>query len=386
MILKNYLLGLLGFLLTCSNVFAQSVRAEIPYEIYAGKMIVKMIINGEEERFIFDTGAGQSSISYEYAQKNKLSIIDSMSLKDVTSTSAMYHLTQIKSVMSQDKKVNFSGLRTVIMPEHSAIIDCFNVVGILGSDMLNTTICTIDSKTKIITINDRNAVINESFRYAHNFSKKGHLPIFNVIVNGQDLEILMDSGSSDFMTLKQTDYSKFDSLNAVRVIKEGRGGKSMGLAGEIDVRKNKMVLFSELRVGPAKFNNVITETENPPHTLLGLNFLEYAKVVIDYPRSRVYYIPYSKEVIEHKFRDSPFGISVANNKLVIAHLWDDLEGIVDEGDIITHINGIETGNYVFCDVISGIDLLKGSEPKLLTIKTKKGKSIELEYKVNEVKI
>lgn len=382
---KKILLVFFGVVYFCS-VFCQSFTSVIPYEVYAGKMIVKMIINGKEERLIFDTGAGQSSISYGYFEKNNLPIIDSMRLRDVTNTSGMYNMTNIESVISIDQKINFKGLKAVIMPKESPIIDCFNVVGILGSDMLSSTICTIDSKSKTITISDGNTAINESFRFLHNFSKKGHLPIFNIIVNGQELEVLMDTGAGSFMVLNQNDCLKLDSLQALKVLKEGRGKQSIGLSGEIHISKNKKILFSDMRVGPAKFQNVIADTENSPYTLLGVQFLEYAKVIIDYPKNRVFYVPYSKEVIRHKFTETSFGITVDDNKLVVAHLWDNLENLIEEGDIITHIDGVETGSYIFCDVISGIEVLRGYTPKLLTIKTKKGKTVNLEYKVSEVKI
>ena len=368
------------------NAKGQSFTTVIPYEVYADKMIVKMIINGKEERLIFDTGAGQSSISYEYIQQNNLRIVDTVQLKDVTNTTSTYHLAQINSIMPLDRTVNFSKTAVVVMPAGSVFTDCFNVVGILGSDILSRTICTIDPKTKTITLNDANSVIAESFRYAHSFSKKGSLPIFNILVNGHNLEVLMDSGSRDFMSLKRADYSTLDSHNAVEVIKEGRGKQSIGLAGEININTIKRVHFTDMRVGPAKFQNIITETENLPYSLVGLKFMEQAKVVIDYPKKRIFYVPLTKEVVKPIFKESSFGITVVDNKLTVSTVWENLNGIIEEGDIITHVNGIETGNYVFCDVISGIDILKGSDPKLVTIKTKSGKSINLEYKVNEVKI
>lgn len=388
---KHYSFKLLICWLLCqflmlSNSFAQEVTATIPYEVYGGKMIIKMLLNGQEERFIFDTGAGQSSISAAYARQHNLPIVDSVRINDVTSKAATYKLTELESITTTDRKIGFNGLRPAIMPDLSVFIDCFHVVGLLGSDMLSGTICTIDARTKTITLTDGKVAPSESLRYSHNFSKAGHLPIFNVIVNGQELQILMDSGAGEFMVLKQADFEKLKSSGTAQVLKKGRGGKAMGLAGEVDNLESTQVCIPGMRVGPAKFANIICETSNPPFTLLGLKFMEHARVTIDYPRKRVFYIPYEQAPLTPAFTDTNFGITVKDNRLKVAHIWSDLAGTIDEGDLITHIDGVETGTYEFCDVIAGIPALKGTAPKLLTIKTKQGKTVKIEYKVKKIEI
>lgn len=369
-----------------TNLSGQQVSATIPYELYSGKMIIKMSINGQEERFIFDTGAGMSSISAAYVNQYNLPVVDSMRITDVTSISAMYKLTNIASLTTTDNKIGFKGLRPLIMPESSVFIDCFNVVGLIGSDLLSGTVCTIDANSKTITLTDGKIAPKKSLRYAHNFSNDGYLPIFNVVVDGQELQILMDSGAGSFMVLKQQDSERLKNSGVLKVRKKGRGAKAMGIAGEVDYNESEQVYLSEMRVGPAKFSDIISETSNPPFTLLGLKFMEHAKIVIDYPRKRVYYIPYEQGIIKPEFKESNFGITVKDGQLKISDIWSDLDGVIDEGDVITHIDGVETGTYEFCDVIKGIPALQGAEPKLLTIKTKNGKNVELEYKVENIKI
>lgn len=369
-----------------NNLFGQQVSATIPYELHSGKMIIKMLLNGKEERLIFDTGAGQSSISAEYTALHKLQVVDSMRLNDVTSTSAMYKLTQIASLSTMDKKIGFNGLKPVIMPERSPIIDCFNVVGLIGSDMLQGTVCTIDAATHTITLTDGRYAPKESLRYAHNFSANERLPIFNVVVDGQDLQILMDSGAGEFMVLKEKDAEKLKKSGALQIRKKGKGAKAMGISGEVDNMESAQVYLTEMRVGPAKFTDIITETSNPPYTLLGVKFMEHAKIVIDYPRKRVYYMPYEQVVVKPEFKEANIGITVKDSLLKIAHVWSEWEGVIEEGDVITHIDGVETGRYEFCDVINGIPALRGANPKMLTIKTKSGKIVNLEYKVEIIKV
>lgn len=70
------------------TVYAQQmVTTVIPYELYAGKMIIKMAINGKVERFIFDTGAAKSSLTTEFCRKYNLKAGDSVKITDATSNS-----------------------------------------------------------------------------------------------------------------------------------------------------------------------------------------------------------------------------------------------------------------------------------------------------------
>lgn len=366
------------------NVHAQKATTVIPYELYSGKMIIKMIINGQQERFIFDTGAGKSSLSAEFCKKQNLKITDSIKISDVTSNTAYYKQVKIDSLVTSDKKIKFDGLTAVIMPEPSPI-RCFDAVGLLGSDMLAQTICIIDSKSKTITIIAGENPLKESFRYAHDFRHPSVLPIFNTYINGQELQVLFDSGSGSFMNLKQSDFERLKANGNAKLLKEGTGAKSFGISGKLDKAVNYQVYIPEMRIGPMKVANIVTETSNPPHTLLGVAFMQHAKMIIDYPNRRLYCLPYEQGVINPIFRQTNFSITVARGQLTVAHIWKDLEGQIADGDIITHINGIKTGVYNFCDVAAGVKELKEPGPKMMTIQTKDNRTVNIAYKVEEIK-
>lgn len=141
------LFGLLLNILGAGRATAQQVTAVLPYELMGGKMIVKMQLNGKEERFIFDTGASLMSLSGEYCREHNLSVVDSILLNDSSGIKKYLKTTRVNSVYTPDKKMRFTEISSVIMNEPSPV-RCYNVVGIIGADMLSTMICTIDAKTK----------------------------------------------------------------------------------------------------------------------------------------------------------------------------------------------------------------------------------------------
>ncbi len=381
LIIRNILIIYLLIIFTTISsaiVTAQNRTIVLPYEMIAGKMVVKMEINGKEERLFFDTGAGNSAFSWEYIQINGLNIVDSISVTDVSSRTMVYMQVKIDSITTSDRSLLFQNFKALVIPESSPL-KCYNVIGIIGSDLLEQTLCTINPQEKSITISLLDKPLNEYARYSHNFSVNGNLPIFQIQINGEFINVLFDTGSSSFINLKRSDYESLKEQNLVTIIKKGFGSHSIGLSGKEAVDSSYRIFIPNLKIGPVKVSAAISEIENVPVTLLGARILQYAKVIINYPRKRLYIIPFSNDIIRLEYKFPNFGITVKEGQLVIADIWDRLLNKFSVGDVITHVNGKPSGRYDFCDIIKGVDILKGDEAKMVTIRTKEGKIIEEIY-------
>ena len=86
------LFGLLLFLLSALTAGAQQVKSVIPYRMVGGKMIVDMQMNGVSRSFVFDTGAGKTSLTGEVCDELGLATVDSMRITDVNSKQVAYPL------------------------------------------------------------------------------------------------------------------------------------------------------------------------------------------------------------------------------------------------------------------------------------------------------
>ena len=365
------LFGLLLFLLSALTVGAQQVRSVIPYRMVGGKMIVDMQMNGVGRSFVFDTGAGKTSLTGEVCDELGLATVDSMRITDVNSKQVAYPLVMIESLLTPDNKINFSKVPAMRMPEPSPLV-CFQVDGIIGSDVLAQLIVEIDGKAKTITLTSAENPSKVSLRRMLPFVQ-GKMPIVTLQAGrGNSLVCLFDTGCPGFLELKSSDFEALKDAAAFEVRAEGYGEGSFGIGGQAATASTYRVCFPQLSVGAAKFANVSSETSTPPYTLLGVKLLDYGKVTLDYPRARFYFEPYEEKFdLTEKHYD--MGLRVKDGELVVAAVWTGLKGVVEVGDKVTKINGKPTGTYDFCEsIINGIPELKEKKKTKLTVLTKDG--------------
>lgn len=104
-------------------VTAQQYRTVLPYRMVGGKMIVEMEMNGIPRSFIFDTG-GRTALTGEICEELGLVVVDSLVATDVNSKKAAYPIVAIESLLTPDKKINFTNVPAMKLPEPSPFA-CF---------------------------------------------------------------------------------------------------------------------------------------------------------------------------------------------------------------------------------------------------------------------
>lgn len=383
--LKTLVFAVFVFFVSSLNAQAEGISTVIPYEIKSGKMIVKMNIYGSTESFVFDTGAAQSALEASFIQKHKLEASDSIKVTDVNSVKSYYKLFKINSLQTPDKAFHFSEFNVLMIPAPS-MFECLGTVGIIGSDIFQNLICTIDSKSQTITLSNSNKVPKESLRYAHNFATKDIIPTFNMLINGESVIALFDTGTSSFIDLMRSDADKLIAQEAISVVDTGFGSSAVGVSGVLSASNSYRVTLPNVRIGPVRIKNGVVEVANTPFTLVGTEMMKYMKSIIDYPRRRIYIIPLSDEEIEYNAKSPNLGITIKDGNLVIAVLWSEYRDKLSIYDKITHVNGVPTGIYEMCDIVNGISLLKGDEPKTLTVRRNDGSIVEVTYRKEVTKI
>lgn len=376
---KQYLLFVLFVFMNSMNTFSQQIKSVMPYKMLGGKMIVKMNIEGKAEDFIFDTGSEVTLLTTAFCQSNSLVISDSLKITDANNNSSYFKQTNIDVLATTDNKIKFNNVNPIVV-DGKEMFDCYNVVGLIGCDLFgNNLICTIDSKEKTITLTSADKKSPESLRYVHNFKSNKNLPIIELLINGKSLNVLFDTGAGGFLLLKNSDFSNLESLSALEVLSTGSGERTMSVSGIEENHDQKRVKMEDMRLGLAKFKDVVATTGEAPFSLFGVKSIDYGKVVIDFPRRLFYYIPFTNVPVTPDYTLRDFDIQVEDGKLVVANVWSELASVISPGDPITHIDGKETGIYDFCESITiGIEELKNKKSRL-TILTKENKSVELDF-------
>lgn len=355
-------------------VAAQQYKTELPYRMVGGKMIVEMNLNGTLRSFIFDTGASRTTLTGEVCRELGLTASDSLPVTDANGKKAFYPLVYVESIRTPDNVFEFKKNLVMIIPEPSPLA-CFQVDGLIGSDLFAKLMLIIDGKRKVITIQTAEKESAVSLRAMRPFVKAG-MPIVSLPMgSGHNIVCLFDTGSPRFLSLKKTDFAALQAGAAFEFLSEGvrTGAISVGgLAAADTVQRVNIPLLS---VGVAKFRNVIAETATPPFTLLGVKLLDYGKVVIDYPRGRFYFEAY-KPVNEFLDESHDVSLTVKEGELVIGAVWGKMKSEVEMGDKVIKINGKPVGKHDFCEsIINGIPELKAKKKTKLTVLTRQGEKV-----------
>ena len=363
--------------LLCVSVFpaiAQQYKAELPYRMVGGKMVVEMKLNGTLRSFIFDTGASRTTLTGEFCREYGLAVTDSLEVTDANGRKSFYPLVQIDSIETPDNVFRFKNVPAMKLPEPSPLA-CFPIDGLIGSDLLAQSIVVIDGQKKTVTITTAEKESIVSLRKMARFMQ-ARMPVISLQVgSGHNIICLFDTGCPRFLSLKESDFEVLPSSSAYEFLSEGRSVGSIGVGGIAAERDSRRVNFPLLSVAGTKFKNVIAETATPPYTLLGVKLLDYGKVTIDYPRARFYFESYKPEN-ELKEKPHNVGLQVKDGDLVVAAVWGDMKDVVEMGDKVLKINGKPVGKYDFCEsILNGIPELKAKKKTKLTIQTREGEKV-----------
>lgn len=76
-------------------------------------------------------------------------------------------------------------------------------------------------------------------------------------------------------------------------------------------------------------------------TIIGVDLLQYGKVIIDYMRRRFYFLPFEEGKIDMGGAPALWNVSILprNERFEITTIWDSMKDTVAFGDEVINING-----------------------------------------------
>lgn len=365
------------FLLICfsfslKGVAQESLEVVLPYRLMGGKMIVEMKMNGQIRSFIFDTG-GQTALLKDVCDELHLPDFEPIKVTDVNGNVSVYNRVLVDVMGDVEGKINLRKVPAIIIPDASAFA-CFQVDGLIGSDLLKFFVVEIDGKNKIIKLLTNTKKVMPSLRKMLPFVQGGYMPIIQVQGGaGNSILTLFDTGCPNFFNLKESDFVSLRGMNAFSIVNEGYGEGSIGLGGLAKQDTVYRVMFPEIALCGSKFKHVFSETSTPPYTLLGVKLLDYGKVTIDYPKRCFYFEAYEDGELELEEKHYDMGLRVKDGDIIVSSLWKTSEEGLSIGDKVIAINGTPVRKYDFCEsIIQGIPELKKKKVNKLTILTREG--------------
>lgn len=369
------------------SVSPKKYHQEIIAEFVKDKLILPVSIDGIQTKFILDTGA-PLCITKEFQNQKNYELIKSDSIIDANGNK---HLTKIVKVREiKIGSITYNNIPALVIDLEGSALECFNSIGLIGSNLFRFGALQIDWANQKVTITDSYKKLGlkkaEGEKLLVNQVQSS--PYLTVDINSTITDrLLIDTGSDDFYTFSKKGLKYVQSKGYLKeaVKYESKGSNSIGLFGSDSTASDKLVQIDSLTIGKmAHLHSFYTITTNDDQSRIGVHLLKQGITTIDYPKSRFFFKLYAKNFVYDYFS---FGYSpvINNGKLIVGSIWEksnaDIKGL-SVGDEIIDVEGFNLKSKSLCDVFFQYkNYIATKESIIITVKkANKGeiKVIELE--------
>lgn len=343
---------------------AQGFLDTIPFEFVKNKIIIPVLLHGKHRRFILDTGA-PLLITKELQQECKFGVLSKEVIADISQrldSNSTLHIPLL-----QIGNIDFKDATAIIADLNASLLACFQIDGIIGSNLLKNSILHIDYQQKIIILTDQIEQLKLSPQYASNLflEARQHTPIIEIKPFPQAKEqVFIDTGDDGFYSMSIRSFQFFmEKTNLQKyVTSSATGASTAGLHGlERDTTKHVMRLDS-LKINEIYFSNLSANTHPNPNSRIGAAILKYGTLTIDYLNKKFYFVPFlpTSPIIFEPSQDAKLGFAIKNegNVLKVGAVWQGSEAWqkgIQVNDTITQINDNELINKNICELIFLLD-------------------------------
>lgn len=363
----------------------QKYLTTIPYKQIKGKIIIEVVIDNKIRKFILDTGASTVISENLYKEINpkllgRVEVIDQSGLKDT-----------LNVVSLSETKINelaFKDIPALVSKEAKMLFECFDVDGLIGSNLLRNSVVQFDSKNKTITLSDNSKSLNLKKKDANEMElspNQSNPFIWIKLKKGKSFaneKILFDTGDDGLYLMSINAYKHIigEKLDVIETIAENEGAFSAGLHGTAEKMTNYVVNVPTLEVNGLKLNNITAKTTYS-YSRFGSEILKYGKVTLDYKNKKFYIEPYGDSSATNLDR-GVWAIDpiIENDKAVVGIIWDKtLENTVNVGDEILKFDNIDYQNMDFCEIVKSNNKVDKKTALLVLkdIKTGQIKNVEI---------
>lgn len=348
---------------------------EVPYQDINGKMIVKVRINEIDYNFLFDTGApmmlGTKILTAVNAKK-----FQNDKVNDVNGNNTSSPVVILNNIVFGN--LNFNGIPAVVgIPD---FFKCWNVDGIIGSNLLRNSIIQINSQKKTIVITDMSEKLQLSNKTGISLllDTIQSYPVFNVQLSDKStMQVNFDTGDNGLLTLSETSMEKLRKAKDYELISKGYGANQIGVFGLEKDNQKFLLKFPVFNIDKVQLRNVMTVTSKGSGARIGSKMLNYGIVTVDFINRKFYYEGNGKE-IDLLEKQWPFQPTFSNNKMLVGLVWEAAGNSVVLGEQIVEIDGTSFETVDLCDLLNKKSVLEGKERSGITIRSRNGKLRKLE--------
>lgn len=293
----------------------------IPFEYVRNKMIVKVKINDQKKRFIFDTGAISCISDITQSQMNN-SVLDTTFLTDLSGIRKRILVVNVKQLILGT--LTFENVPTaVINIESTGLVNCLNYDGIIGSNLLTNCIVHIDTERKhiILTDNINKLRLQSAFHSTLTFDNQGS-PYVQLSLNDKiKFNALFDSGASDFISMSNEVFGKAFKNNLSKILNRGYGTGAIGAFGIEKADHKKRIVCQNVKFGNAEITDFVAEVSDNSQNIIGMELADYGTVTIDYINKKFYFVANQKSQSYKHQKTLGFSFQPESNHYSIGTVW-----------------------------------------------------------------
>lgn len=348
---------------------------------YKNLPLVDVKIAEKEYRFLFDTGA-VTSIGEKIINELKLEPVNKINITDAEARPDSLYVYSLPEIFLGE--VAFNDIPTLQMKDE-VFNRCIGFDGVIGSNLLRNSVVRFSYPDNTIEIADNPQSFNLKQKYAqkmivHSFQSSPFLKTVLKDRRSANVDILFDSGMSGLYDLSLRHFYLFrDNKVFSDIVKESRGTQTYTFYGMAPDTILYRLRIPELKIGKSKYENVLINTTTNDDSRVGIKWLEYGVVTLDYKNQNFYFEPFPEAKTDLFRKELPISLIPQGNKLLIGVVWNkSLNDIISVGDQVLSIDDINFENMDECELfVSGFNFDK-KDSYLFKIRDKQANTKEIQ--------
>lgn len=323
----------------------------IPLTLEHNKIFLRAKLNGQEFRFILDSGS-PTVITQQAAEAVGLKPVGAGGESNTGTDANGQAVTMLKYKVDvlQLGELAFKDFTALVFdPSNLSVGSCVLDGGVIGSDLFPAAAwqINVDSKTLTVanTVKALSYVKESKAATAVPLLQFGYpyAPIFDYKV-GKHLsdKLLFDTGAPTFFSLAKPAYDALIKSDSIQGSLVGRGyaeESAVRLTIEQDVFR---AAVEELALGKLKLNKVDATVRHTPPSLLGVGLLKTHIVTLDYPNKTAYF--HKLKTPHRPLAEAPVQFRMDGSKVQVSYIakgsHSERQG-VQLGHTVWAINGVD---------------------------------------------
>lgn len=355
------------------NIVGEKYFEEISVELVHQKIIVPVVINGKTYQFLLDTGA-PNIISKKVLDELNLEKTGEVKVSDANNQKQKTEATVIPS-MQIGTLVFENQVALVYDLDNHNVLSCFGIDGFIGSNLLRNSVIKISKNDKKIIISNDIKKLNpqkKPTKIKLFGSQKAPYIQFDFLENNKvvasDL-VLIDTGMDGIYEMSNRNFKKFEHLPNFQILEKSIGSSGVGLFGGGRSNEHTLLKVDSGKLNNTLIDNLVINTTDDNNSRIGLDFLNYGDLIIDFKRNNAYFEFGSTIILKEKA--PKYESTVIDGKYVIGFVWDKKYAeIMSFGDEIISIDSNKIAEMSLCQILGLKSILKEKTNYYIEIKNK----------------